>query len=206
MKLALRIGGALVAVLLIGVAGLWIASNRRDAGRMRASVEIERAPEEIWPWITEPEELTQWVGWLAEVKPDTTTPAEGIGHRETWVMDDPRRKGKVMWPGTVTLWEPPDQVGVHMEVPGEFDGDVLYTLTDLGNGRTRVEQDGRYTYDSRLVSLMEPLLTPDKMRKMFDDMKRLKQKVEAVPDDPNQGAHDDDDSTSTQAPADSTGR
>lgn len=206
MKFALRIGGAIVAVLLIGVAGLWIASNRRDAGRMRASVEIERAPEEIWPWITEPEELTQWVGWLAEVKPDTTTPAEGIGHRETWVMDDPRRKGKVMWPGTITLWEPPDQVGVHMEVPGDFDGDVLYTLTDLGNGRTRVEQDGRYTYDSRFVSLIEPLLTPDKMRKMFDDMKRLKQKVEAVPEDPNQGVHDDEDSTSTQAPADSTGR
>jgi hypothetical protein len=92
-----------------------------------------------------------------------------------------------------------------VEVPGSFSGDVLYTLTDLGNGRTRVEQDGRYTYDSRLVSLMEPLLTPDAMRKMFDDMKRLKQKVEAVPDDPNQGVHDDEDSTAT-APADSTGR
>jgi hypothetical protein len=37
-------------------------------------------------------------------------------------------------------------------------------------------------------------------------MKRLKQKVEAVPDDPNQGVHDDEDSTATQAPADSTGR
>jgi len=75
MKYVLRIGGAIVAVLLIGAAGLWIASNRRDAGRMRASVEIERAPEEIWPWITEPEQLPQWVGWLAVVKPDTTSPA-----------------------------------------------------------------------------------------------------------------------------------
>lgn len=205
MKLALRIGGAIVAVLLIGVAGLWIASNRRDAGRMRASVEIERAPEEIWPWITEPEQLTQWVGWLAEVKPDTTTPAEGIGHRATWVMDDPRAKGKVLVPGMITVWDPPDQMGVHVEVPGEFKGDVLYTLTDLGNGRTRVEQDGRYTYESRLVSLLEPLLTPDAMRKTFDDMKRLKEKVEAVAEDPNQGVHDDEDSTST-TPADSTGR
>jgi len=83
MKWALRIGGTIVAVLVVAAAGLWIASNRRDAGRMRASVEIERAPEEIWPWITEPEQLTQWVGWLAEVRPDTTTPDEGIGHRET---------------------------------------------------------------------------------------------------------------------------
>jgi hypothetical protein len=52
---------------------------------------------------------------------------------------------------------------------------------------------------------MEPLLTPDALRKMFDDMKRLKQKVEALPEDPNQGVHDDDDSTST-SPPDSTGR
>ena len=95
---------------------------------------------------------------------------------------------------------------MHVEVPGSFNGDVLYTLTDLGNGRTRVEQDGRFTYDSKLVSLMEPLLTPDAMRKMFDDMKRLKEKVEALPEDPNQGVHDDEDSTATQAPADSTGR
>jgi uncharacterized protein YndB with AHSA1/START domain len=205
MKAAIRIGGAILGLLLIAVAGLWIASNRRDAGRMRASVEIERAPEEIWPWITEPEQLTQWVKWLREVRPDTTSPAEGIGHRETRVIDDPRTKEPKLEAGNVTLWEPPDQMGIHVEVPDEYEGDVLYTLTDLGNGRTRVEQDGRFTFDKRFASLLEPLMTPGAMRKMFDDMKRLKEKVEAVPEDPNEGVGDDDDSTST-APADSTAR
>jgi len=204
MKAAIRIGGAILGLLLIAVAGLWIASNRRDAGRMRASVEIERAPEEIWPWITEPEQLTQWVKWLREVRPDTTSPAEGIGHRETRVIDDPRTKEPKLEAGNVTLWEPPDQMGIHVEVPDEYEGDVLYTLTDLGNGRTRVEQDGRFTFDKRFASLLEPLMTPGAMRKMFDDMKRLKEKVEAVPEDPNEGVGDDD-STST-APADSTAR
>src|SRR5262245_57535633 len=182
MKLLLRIVGAIAALFVVCLLGLWLASNRRDAGRMRASIEIERAPEEIWPWLNEPEQLTQWVGWLAEVRPDSTTPAEGIGHRATWVMDDPRAKARVLVPGTVTVWDPPDQVGVHVEVPGQFDGDVLYKLTDLGNGRTKVEQDGRFSYDSKLASLLEPLITPDAMRKMFDDMKRLKSRVEAVPD------------------------
>lgn len=204
MKAAIRIGGAILGLLLIAVAGLWIASNRRDAGRMRASVEIERAPEEIWPWITEPEQLTQWVKWLREVRPDTTSPAEGIGHRETRVIDDPRTKEPKLEAGNVTLWEPPDQMGIHVEVPDEYEGDILYTLTDLGNGRTRVEQDGRFTFDKRFASLLEPLMTPGAMRKMFDDMKRLKEKVEAVPEDPNEGVGDDD-STST-APADSTAR
>jgi len=203
MKAAIRIGGAILGLLLIAVAGLWIASNRRDAGRMRASVEIERAPEEIWPWITEPEQLTQWVKWLREVRPDTTSPAEGIGHRETRVIDDPRTKEPKLEAGNVTLWEPPDQMGIHVEVPDEYEGDVLYTLTDLGNGRTRVEQDGRFTFDKRFASLLEPLMTPGAMRKMFDDMKRLKHKVEAMPEDPNQGVHDDEDSTDA-APPDST--
>ena len=204
MKWAIRTVGAIAAVLVVGLLGLWLASNRRDAGRMRASIEIERAPEEIWPWLTEPEQHTQWVRWLQDVRPDTTSPAEGIGHRETRVIDDPRKKEPRLEACSVTLWEPPDQMGIHVEVPDEYEGDVLYTLTDLHNGRTRVEQDGRYTYASRLACLMEPLVTPGAMRKIFDDMKRLKEKVEAVPEDTNQGVPDDD--STGVAPPDSTGR
>ena len=206
MKVAVRIGTTIVALLIVAFLGLWIASNRREAGRLRASIEIERPPEEIWPWITEPKALTQWVGWLSEVRPDSTSPREGIGHRETWVMDDPRMKQKMLVPGTITLWEPPEQMGVHVEVPSSFDGDVLYKLTDLGNGHTRVEQDGRFHYDSRLVSLLEPLLTPDAMRKVFDDMKRLKSRVEAVPEPGGEGGGADDDSIRAEAPADTSAR
>ena len=121
MKWFVRIVGTLTAVLLVCVLGLWIASNRRDAGRMRASIEIARPPEEIWPWMTEPDRLTQWVGWLDAVEPDSTTPADGIGHREVWVMNDPRMKQKLLVPGTITLWEPPKQMGVHIEAPEMFE-------------------------------------------------------------------------------------
>src|SRR5580765_126068 len=155
MKLIVRIAGALLGLLVVCVLGLWIASNRRDAGRMRGSIEIERSPEEVFAWISEPDKLTQWVGGLSEVRPDSTTPAEGIGHRETWIMDDPRMKQKLPVPGTITLWEPPEQMGVHVEVPQMFDGDVFYKLTDLGNGRTRFEQDARFHYKDRFATLME---------------------------------------------------
>lgn len=181
MKWIFRIVGALVVVIVVSVLGLWIASNRRDAGRMRGSVEISRSPDEVFEWMTDPGLLTQWVGWLSEVRPDSTTPAEGIGHRETWIMDDPRMKQKVAIPGTITLWEPPQQIGVHIEAPNMFEGDVFYKLTDLGNGRTRVEQDARFHYLDRFAALMEPMVTPEAMRKMVDDMHRLKTKVEAQP-------------------------
>ena len=184
MKLFLRIVGVVAGVLVISLLGLWIASNRRDAGRMQAAIEISRPPEDIWPWVTEPDKLQQWVGWLDHVEPDSTSPPEGIGHRETWVMNDPRMKQKLLVPGTITLWEPPNQMGVHIEVPEMFVGDVLYSLDDLGNGRTRVKQDGRKRYTSKLATLLEPMKTPDEMRKLFDDMKRLRDKVEATPYEP----------------------
>jgi len=181
MKWIVRIAGTLVALLVISVLGLWIASHRRDAGRMRRSIESDRAPDEGRAWMTQPDKLTQWVGWLAEVRPDRSTPAEGIGHRETWVMDDPRMRQKLSVPGTITLWEPPLELGVHVEVPKMFDGDVFYQLTDLGSGRTRVDQDSRFHYLDRFAALMEPMVTPEAMRKMVDDMHRLKSKVEAQP-------------------------
>jgi len=198
MKLIGRIAGTLLVLLVVCVLGLWIASNRRDAGRMRGSIEIERPPEEVFAWISEPDKLTQWVGWLSEVRPDSTTPREGIGHRETWIMDDPRMKQKVIVPGTVTLWEPPNQMGVHVEAPAMFDGDVFYKVTDLGNGRTRVEQDARFRYLDRFAALMEPMVTPEAMRKMVDDMHRLKTKVEAQP-------YPADSSATGDAAADSSG-
>ena len=63
------------AVLLATLVGLWFASNRSDAGRMRGSIEISRPADVVWLWMIEPARLTRWVGWLEAVEPDTTTPA-----------------------------------------------------------------------------------------------------------------------------------
>jgi uncharacterized protein YndB with AHSA1/START domain len=202
MRWVIRILGTLVVLLAVTLLGLFIASNRRDAGRMRGNIEIERSPEQVWVWMTEPGKLTQWVGWLSEVKPDSTTPAQGIGHREVWIMDDPRMKEKLPVPGTITVWEPPNQMGVHIEVPHMFEGDVLYKLTELPNGHTKVEQDGRIKYLDKFAALMEPMVTPEAMHKMVADMQRLKSKVEAEPFPADTSL--DDEAVAGDAPADSS--
>ena len=207
MKWVIRIVGGLVALLVLSVLGLWIASHRRDAGRMRVSIEIARSPEEIWDWLSEPDKLTQWVGWLSAVQSDSTSAGEGIGHHAAWIMDDPRMKQKFTLPGTITVWDPPLQMGVHIAAPtapGAPEGDVLYKLTDLGNGRTRLEQDGRFRYLDKFAALIEPMATPEAMRKMFDDMNRLKLKVEAVPFEADStGELDAGRASAEDAPADS---
>lgn len=203
MKWIARILGGALVLFVVCALGLWIASHRRDAGRMRGNIEIARPVDQVWAWMTEPAKLTQWVGWLSEVQTDSLSSPEGIGHREIWVMDDPRMKEKLHVPGTITLWEPPNQMGVHVEVPKAFEGDVLYKLTELPNGHTRVEQDGRFTYLDRFAALMEPVVTPEKMRKMFADMQRLKSKVEAEPF-PADNSLGDEPETSEGVPADSS--
>ena len=202
MKWFVRIVGGVLAVLAVCVLGLWIGSHRRDAGRMRGNIEIERPIETVWAWMTEGSKLTQWVGWLSAVEPDSTSPPEGIGHREVWVMDDPRMKDKLHVPGTITLWEPPNQMGVHIEVPAMFEGDVLYKLTELPNGHTKVEQDGRFKYLDRFAALMEPVVTPEAMRKMVADMQRLKSKIEAEPFPADSVMYDA--AAGDESPADST--
>jgi len=181
MNWALRILGLLATLVVVLFAGLWIASHRRDAGRMRGSIEVARPAESVWPWLTGPERLTQWVGWLAAVEPDSTTPAEGIGHRSVWVIDDPRLKQRVRLRRTVTLWEPTHQLGVHIESPGQYSGDAFYELTELDNGRTRLDEDVRVRYTDRFSRLLEPMMTPDAMRKMVEDLNRLRTKLEAEP-------------------------
>jgi hypothetical protein len=47
-----------------------------------------------------------------------------------------------------------------------------------------VEQDGRFRYTDRFAKLMEPMITPDAMRKMLADLNRLREKVEAQPYEP----------------------
>src|SRR5205823_2451610 len=124
MKWFTRTVGVLLAAVLVCVAGLWLGSSRRDAGRMRGSVEIDRPPDEVFAWISEPDKLPQWVGWLAEVHPDPATPREGIGHHETWIIDDPRMRQKLSVPRSVTVWDPPLQMGVHFEMADAAVGDV----------------------------------------------------------------------------------
>ncbi|MEP7027700.1 MAG: SRPBCC family protein [Candidatus Eisenbacteria bacterium] len=118
---------------------------------------------------------------LLVVAADTTT-AMGVGHREVWVMNDPKEKEPMRIQAVVTAEEAPRTGAAHLEVPGMFTGDVRYTLTDLGNGRTRLNQKSSFHYLNPLFALMEPLITPEANKKQDADFARLKAMAEAAAD------------------------
>lgn len=176
----LWIGLGFAAGLVIVAAGTLLAMGMRaGAGRNDATIEITRPREVVYAWISEPGKLTQWVDWLVEVRQDPPG-ADGIVRREVWVMDDPNTKSRMELVSTMLQVEVPRFVSATVFAPGVFDGEVSYTLTDLGNGRTRLDYRSHFTYGPWLYRLIEPLVTPEAQQKLEADLATLKRLVEAT--------------------------
>lgn len=170
--------GVLVGLVIVAVGVLWALGRRPDAGKDQVSVEIARPPEVVWAWITEPDKLVQWVAWLEAVESDPASP-QGVGHREVWVVNDPNMKQQMRIGAVVTQQDAPRACAARVEVPKMFEGEIAYTLEDLGGGRTRLTQKSAFVYTHPLAALMEPLVTPEARKKQISDFARLKSKAEA---------------------------
>jgi uncharacterized protein YndB with AHSA1/START domain len=171
IKIFVILSGGLI---VFGLLALFIMGRRPEAGRITGIVEVDAPPASVLAWLTEPAKLKQWVGWLANVQGDTT--AAAVGRRQVWVMDD-HQSGAISMSTELTMFQPPDSMRVHLEVPGMVEGDNLYTLTDLA-GRTRLVVEGRYRHPNPIVALLEPLATPEAAAKLKADMARLRTMIE----------------------------
>jgi len=170
-----------LALVVLAVAALWLAGFRAGAGTIDSSVEIDRSPEVVWPWLQDPDKLKAWVSWLTAVEADAATPP-GVGYRTVWTMHDQYNKdGAMRIASTATEWNPPHRLAVHIASPGAFSGDARYTLEPLPGGRTRLRCQSRYRFDLWLARLFEPLVMKQAEEKFTGDMARLKTRVEAAP-------------------------
>ena len=169
----------LLGLVLVMVGVLWVLGRRGEAGRVQASIDVDRPPAEVWEWITEPKKEKAWVSWLVEVKADG--PVQ-VGSHQVWVMEDRNNSNERVEIGSVaTAVEPGHRLDVRLSAPGMFTGDAVYTLRDLGHGRTGLAVDSRYRYDMAFARLMEPLITPSAKKKFVEDLARLKTLAESAP-------------------------
>jgi uncharacterized protein YndB with AHSA1/START domain len=177
MKWLLRIAVGFVALLLVVAAALFILGRRADAGRIHVISEINATPEQVWPWITEGAREKQWVSWLVEVRQDKTK--TGVGAREVWVMQDANNGGqREEMEAICTEYAPGSHLSADISSPGMFDGRQSMRVENLGNGRTRLEVDGRFHYSQWFAALMEPLITPAAEKKLVGDVAQLKSLIE----------------------------
>jgi len=166
------------AVIVLVLLALFMVGRRPGAGRVSGTVELGAPPAEVMPWLTEPSKLRRWVGWLADVKGDTT--AATLGRTQQWVMDD-GKSGAITMNVELTGWAPPDSMRAKLSVPGLVEGDNRYVLEDLLAG-TRLTVSGRYTHPNLVVALLEPLVTPEAQAKLRADLARLRGAIAASAD------------------------
>ena len=102
----------------------------------------------------------------------------GVGERHTWIMHDPNMKQQMQMPATVTAYDPPRSITVHVSAKGLFVGDATYTLKPTAAG-TLLKSDSAWQYFDPFSQLMEPLITPEALKKERMDFAKLKQLVEA---------------------------
>lgn len=158
------------AIIVLGLLALFLVGRRPGAGRVSATVELAVPPASAMPWLTEPAKLRQWVGWLAEVKGDTS--AAAVGRKQEWVMDD-GKSGALTMSIELTGYAPPDSMRARLTVPGLVEGDNRYVLEDLLAG-TRLTVTGKYRHPNPIIALLEPLATPEAQAKLRADLARLR--------------------------------
>ena len=176
MKILLYLVAGIVGLIVAAVLVLFLMGFRKGAGALATSIEIDRPPETVWPWLTEGDKQKQWVSWLVEVR-DENPGVTGVGKKFTWVMDDPNMKQRVEIHGELIAEEPLRLSSVRLHSKLGFEGIATWKLTDLG-GRTRFESEGSFRYDKWIYRLLEPMITPQAKKKQLADFATLKRLIE----------------------------
>ncbi len=174
-----KIAGLVLAVLIVvPVAAVAIAGAGADSNRLAVSIVIHQKPEAIWPWLCKPEKLKAWVSWLAEVR-DESAGEPVVGRSVVWVMED-RNNGNARMEITARMEavEPNRRIALTLSAPEGFTGSDVYTLVPLPDGSTRLESDGRYTFDNKFARFMTPLIIWQAKKKMLGDLEQLRARVE----------------------------
>jgi len=165
------IRGAVGLLSLIGGAVLvLLAMGARSDKKLHSAVEIAKPAGDVRPWLTEPEKLKAWVGWLLEVRRE--------GDREIWVVEDRNNNNARMEIVAYDMREEPGRLYTKVKVDGAFHGWSEFRWTEAG-GRTKLEQTGEYEYESWFAKLLEPLITREATKKQLEDLERLKSLIEA---------------------------
>jgi carbon monoxide dehydrogenase subunit G len=177
MKMLLYALGAVVGVILIAVVTL-LAVGRSES-TLTASIEVARPPAVVFAWVSEPERVKRWLGWLKEIRPVSPV-QDQPGARQIWVMEDRNNNNQLMEIDTEFLiYKEPTSLTARVSSVEGFTGTVEYALEALGPDRTRLRYTGSYQFHHWLAKLLEPVITRSAQQKLEDDLARLKEQAEA---------------------------
>ena len=143
------------------------------ANRNEHSVEIDRGPDAVFPYLVESDKRLRWMQMLAASEQlDDGEPT--LGTRFADVFEAAGRRFDL--DAEIVEWEPHRRVAIGIR-SSEFESTARQALEDLG-GRTRLTTTIDTAYTSRLARLMAGVVTHQAQRQLELDLLRLKGLVE----------------------------
>jgi len=181
VKWVWRILGAMVALVVLGVAGLWLYGLRPSHGKNSANIEINRPAAQVWRYITIDELTKKWVSGLEEIR-HTTPGISGAGEK-LYLVESYEGERFPMEMTIERVAEPRELTFVLVSVgaPSNSFTERGGYLLEERNGKTRVTLAAQTDYHGFLARLFEPFITPAADEKLRGDLARLKSLVEAEP-------------------------
>ena len=176
MKWLIYTVGGVIA--LVGVAVVVLLALGRDQSRLQATIEIAQPPDVVFAWVTEPDRVKQWLGWLVEIR--SATPQAVSGARQVWVMEDRNNNNQRMEILTEFVEvDAPRKVTTKVSAAEGFTGTAAFDLQPVESNRTLLHYTATYDFELWLAKLLEPVITRSAQQKLDEDLARLKQQVES---------------------------
>ena len=179
MKWLMYVLAAIAGLFGIALIVLLFLGGGRGQGRYVHSIDISRPPATVFAWVSRPEKLKSWVGWMVDIR-DLTPDRVGVGAKHGWVMEDRNNDDQRMdIEAEVTRYEPDRMVESRVQAAELFSGEVRYELEPMAASRTRLTYRASFQYEHWLAKLLEPVISRSAQHKLEEDMARLKQQIEA---------------------------
>ena len=142
-------------------------------GKIRYSIEIDGAVEDVFGYMTEPEQIKLWVEGLVEMEA-LTNGGSRVGAKSRQVFVEHGRRIELI--EEVLVFEPNRRVKIKAETDG-FWLTADYVLEAV-NGGTRIDYEAETHLESWFMKLMGPIVNRSSRKKVVVDLVRLKAMVE----------------------------
>jgi uncharacterized protein YndB with AHSA1/START domain len=142
--------------------------------RNEHSVEIERPPEAVFPYLVEADKRLRWMGALKEAAQLTDGPP-GLGTRFRDVFEQSGQRIEI--DTEIVEWEPSERLGTRLR-GSAFEASGRQRLERLDGG-TRVTTSLETEYRSRIARLMAGVITRQAQAQLERDHARLKEILES---------------------------
>lgn len=175
----LAMGGA--AVLAAIVAGIKRTHSRGSTPArsplVSESVAIERPPEEVFAYVTDPQNIPEWVEAIREVHRETEGPPKE-GERFTVALDTGLLGRRWEQSFEVTAYEPPRRYSDRRKIGGPFQDEHTYNFEEETGGGTHLSLTME-AHPSGFFRIFGPLLEKAIQRQVRKELGTLKDMLEA---------------------------